>query len=170
MGIDLKSEMLVVAKRTIERVYSDNNKLPDNILLTSFDIEKISGIISKNDNVTRIYINFCNPWYKAGHAKHRLTHPRQLLQYRDILGPEGEIWFKTDDSLLFDDSLRYFDFMGFNVLWSTTNLHKTEPSWNVRTEHEQLFSESGISIKACIAKLGKLENIDRDAIMKMKNI
>ena len=105
--------------------------------------------------VSRIYINFCNPWSKnAGSNKHRLTHPRQLLQYRQLMDEGAEIWFKTDDDDLFRDSLSYFPAAGFEITWQTFDLHKNEPDWNLRTEHEGMFSEQGIPIKALIARKG----------------
>ena len=101
------------------------------------------------------WINFCNPWSKnAGSNKHRLTHPRQLLQYRRLMDEGAEIWFKTDDDDLFRDSLVYFPDAGFEITWQTFDLHKDEPDWNLRTEHEGMFSEQGIPIKALIARKG----------------
>lgn len=169
LGLDIKSEVLVVAKRTIEKQYQAAGAEPDNILITSWDIERIGGIISPADAVSTIYINFCNPWYKTGDAKHRLTHPRQLIQYRDFLVENGEIRFKTDDGPLFFDTLRYFEYSGFDIVWKTEDLHKNEPEWNIRTEHEGMFSEQGIAIKACIAKI-KQANLDKDAFSKLKDI
>ena len=70
-----------------------------------------------------------------------------------MLMPEGaEIYFKTDDDDLFRDSLGYFPAAGFEITWQTFDLHKDEPDWNIRTEHEGMFSEQGISIKALIAR------------------
>ena len=67
--------------------------------------------------------------------------------------PEGsEIYFKTDDDDLFRDSLGYFPAAGFEITWQTFDLHKNEPDWNLRTEHEGMFSEQGIPIKALIAR------------------
>ena len=67
--------------------------------------------------------------------------------------PEGaEIYFKTDDDDLFHDSLGYFPAAGFEITWQTFDLHKNEPDWNIRTEHEGMFSEQGIPIKALIAR------------------
>ena len=86
--------------------------------------------------------------------KHRLTHPRQLLQYRQLMDEGAEIWFKTDDDDLFRDSLSYFPAAGFEITWQTFDLHKNEPDWNLRTEHEGMFSEQGIPIKALIARKG----------------
>ena len=169
LGIDIKSEMLVVAKRTMERKYSEQNRPLDNIAITAYNIERIDNLLAPQDHVDRIYINFCNPWYKSGHAKHRLTHPRQLALYRDFLLPNGEIWFKTDDTRLFRDSLRYFAYAGFDVLWQTENLHAEEPATNVRTEHENMFAAEGILIKGCVARMVPAE-LNREEIRRLKNI
>ena len=37
------------------------------------------------DEVSRIYINFCNPWPKLKHQKRRLTYPDFLEKYRICL-------------------------------------------------------------------------------------
>lgn len=169
LGVDIKSEVLIVAKRNIEKSYAQAQKEVNNTVITSWNIEKIGEIVSKADKVSKIYINFCNPWYKSGDAKHRLTHPRQLIQYRDFLLDEGEIYFKTDDAPLYFDSLRYFELSGFEITWKTENLHANEPEWNIRTEHEKMFSEQGILIKACIAKM-KPAKLDRDEFSKMKDV
>ena len=78
IGIDLVDPMLGLAKRKIEEVYQEQNKEIDNVLLTRFDIERILLILSEEDSVDRIYINFCNPWPRGKHHKKRLTHTRQL--------------------------------------------------------------------------------------------
>ena len=67
---------------------------------------------------------------------------------------DTEIYFKTDDDDLFRDSLGYFPAAGFEITWQTFDLHKNEPDWNLRTEHEGMFSEQGIPIKALIARKG----------------
>ena len=66
----------------------------------------------------------------------------------------AEIWFKTDDDDLFRDSLHYFPAAGFEITWQTFDLHANEPDWNLRTEHEGMFTEMGIPIKALIARKG----------------
>ena len=67
--------------------------------------------------------------------------------------PEGsEIYFKTDDDDLFRDSLEYFPASGYEITWKTFDLHENEPEWNIRTEHEGMFTEMGIKIKALIAR------------------
>lgn len=153
IAIDLVDAMLGLAKRNIEQTYQEANINPENILITRFDIERISLILEKQDEIERIYINFCNPWPRGKHRKKRLTHTRQLEKYKEFLKENGEIYFKTDDDELFEASLQYFEESGFEILKKTNDLHQ-EPIFekNIETEHEKMFSEEGIKIKACIAK------------------
>lgn len=156
LAIDIKSEVLGIAKRNIEKEYLEINRQIDNVLLTAYEIELIQNILNEKDLVDRIYINFCNPWPKPRHNKRRLTHPKQLEKYKIFLKPEGEIYFKTDDEELFNASIKYFEQSGFIIISKTSNLHKT-PIWeeNIETEHEKMFEEKGIATKALIAKWKK---------------
>ena len=153
IAIDLVDPMLGLAKRKVEEVYQTQNKEINNVILTRFDIERIMLILGEQDNIERIYINFCNPWPKGKHRKKRLTHTRQLEKYKTFLAENGEIYFKTDDDELFEGSFVYFEEAGFEILKKTYDLH-AEPIWenNIETEHEKMFSEQGIKIKALIAK------------------
>lgn len=153
IAIDLVDAMLGLAKREIEQTYNQAQKEIDNVILTRFDIQRIDLILSKEDNIKRIYINFCNPWPKGKHRKKRLTHTRQLEKYKEFLAEGAEIYFKTDDGDLFESSLGYFEETGFKIISKTYDLHTT-PIWdnNIETEHEKMFCEQGIKIKALIAK------------------
>ena len=154
LAIDLVDAMLGLAKRNIEQEYKNENLEPKNVIITRFDIERINLILDKKDEVGRIYINFCNPWPKGKHRKKRLTHSRQLEKYKEFLKPNAEVYFKTDDDGLFESSLTYFEDSGFEILKKTYDLHE-EPIFerNIETEHEKMFSEQGIRIKALIARL-----------------
>ena len=154
LAIDLVDAMLGLAKRNIEQKYNENKKEIDNIIITRYDIERILNILNLEDNVKRIYINFCNPWPRGKHHKKRLTHIRQLDKYKQFLQKNGEIFFKTDDYSLFADSLLYFKQTGFTIEKFTYDLEKEENFWdNIVTEHEQMFMNEGIKIKAVIARL-----------------
>lgn len=156
IAIDLVDAMLGLAKRNIENTYKEENIEPENVIITRFDIERINLILDEKDNIERIYINFCNPWPKGKHRKKRLTHSKQLEKYKQFLQPNAEIYFKTDDDGLFESSLIYLEESGFEVVSKTYDLHK-EPIFknNIETEHEKMFTEQGIKIKACIAKYEK---------------
>ncbi|MBQ6992231.1 MAG: tRNA (guanosine(46)-N7)-methyltransferase TrmB [Clostridia bacterium] len=153
MAIDLISQMLGLAKRNIEEEYKAIDREVDNVLIMSHEIEIIQNMMNENDIVDRIYINFCNPWPKPRHNKKRLTHTRQLENYKKFLKDNGEIYFKTDDDNLFRASIKYFEEAGFKIKKITYDLH-SEMIWdnNIETEHEKMFTKQGIKIKALIAK------------------
>lgn len=152
IAIDIKNEMLGLAKRKLENAYADANTEPDNILIACQNIEKIDTIFGEKDCIDRIYINFCNPWPRSKHKKRRLTHSRQLVQYRTFLADGGEIWFKTDDDELFEESFEYFSETGFNEIFRTYDLHAENFDDNIITEHEQMFTDMGLKIKAAVFK------------------
>ncbi len=152
IGIDIKDEMLVLAKRNIEREFFIRKHDINNVVLLAYDISRISDIFSKDDVVGRIYINFCNPWPRNKHKKRRLTHIKQLNQYKTFLIDGGEIYFKTDDDDLFNDSIKYFEACKFEVTFKTDNLELSNFSDNIETEHEKMFRSIGKSIKFLIAK------------------
>lgn len=155
IAIDLVDAMLGIAKRKVEEKYNTNNIKVDNLILVRYDIERINNIISLEDDIERIYINFCNPWPKSKHKKKRLTHTKQLEHYKEFLKPGSEIYFKTDDDGLFEDSLKYFKDAGFEIKCKTYDLHNKDifDGKNIVTEHEKMFSDEGIKIKALITKL-----------------
>lgn len=152
VAVDMIEAMLGLSKRNIEKAY--NFEYPENLFLIRANVEQISNVFDKTDLVERIYINFCNPWPKKKHNKKRLTHTRQLESYKQFLVPGGKIYFKTDSDELFEDSLIYFEESGFTIISKTYDLHKENIfEKNIETEHEKMFSEEGIKIKALIAKM-----------------
>ena len=156
IAIDLVDAMLGLAKRKIEESYKEIKQKPENIYITRYDIDRILNIFSPEDKIGRIYINFCNPWPRGKHHKKRLTHTRQLEKYKQFLEKVCCIYFKTDDDNLFIDSLTYFKEAGFDLEKVTYNLAEEKDFWNgeenIETEHEKMFKEQGIKIKAAIAK------------------
>ena len=151
VALDIKNDMLGVARRTIEKMFAEAGRTPDNIRIVSDNISFVSNAFSEEDTVDRIYINFCNPWPRPKHHKRRLTHPRQLVQYRTFLKDGGEIRFKTDDDDLFEQSIPYFEENGFEIGYITRDLHASDFSENFVTEHEKMFTDEGKKIKFLIA-------------------
>ena len=107
IAVDITCNVLGDTRRNIAAAYGEEPV--ENIHIARFDVSEIRKVFAPEDRIERIYINFCNPWTKRPkYAKRRLTHPRQLMQYREFLAEGGEIWFKTDDTALFTESLPYF--------------------------------------------------------------
>jgi len=153
VAIDIKSEMSAYARRKIVASFEEKGiEKIENVKLLVHNIENIHEVFSEEDSVERIYINFCNPWPRGKHKKRRLTYPKKLAEYRKFLCDTGEIWFKTDDDELFEESIEYFNESGYSIEYITRDLHNSGFEYNIETEHEKMFSDMGIKIKFLIAK------------------
>jgi len=147
IALDIKSDMLGVGRRNVERIFAENDRTPDNIVLVRCNVEQIDKAFSADDHIAVMYINFCNPWPREKHKKRRLTYPRKLKMYRDFLTDDAVIYFKTDDDELFEESIGYFEQAGYTIRFITRDLHHSEVRDNIMTEHEKMFSDEGIPIK-----------------------
>lgn len=149
IAVDITCNVLGDTRRNIARTFGEEPV--KNVIITRFNIEDIRKMFAPEDRVERIYINFCNPWTKRPkYAKRRLTHPRQLMQYRDFLVDGGEIWFKTDDMPLFSESMPYFEACGFEQVYRVDDLHAAGFTPNYISEHERMYTEQGVPIKFAI--------------------
>jgi len=152
IGMDLKDEVLVFALRKVLEVREVKGVQNINVRLMPINIAFIDDVFQK-DEISRIYINFCNPWLKDRHNKRRLTHTKFLANYKKFLKPGSEVWFKTDNVELFENSLEYFKESGFKILFSTLDLHSSDFKDNVVTEYEAKFAELGMKAMFLQAKL-----------------
>lgn len=152
IAVDIKSEVLVVAKRTIERVFAERGLPVDNVKIMSQEIALIDRMLSPEDKIERLFINFCNPWDRPKQHKKRLTHPRQLEKYRAFLTDGAKVYFKTDDPGLFQDTAVYFAGCGFKILYLTADLAASGFPGNIVTEHEAMFTAEGKKIGLIIAQ------------------
>lgn len=152
IGIDLKDEVLVIAKRTVEETAKEAGTEIKNVRLIPLEIAFIEEVFDK-DEISRIFLNFSNPWPKLRHNKRRLSHTVFLNRYKKFLKPNSEIWYKTDNKPFFEDSQEYFKECGFNIDYLTYDLHKSDFLGNIRTEYEEKFSSLGMNIMFLIARL-----------------
>ncbi len=142
IGIEAQQDVLFYAARKVR------DKGLTNVRLLVFDINGITNIFAPGE-VDRFYINFCDPWPKARHAKRRLTYRGFLEKYRSLLETDGELHFKTDNRTLFDFSLEEFRESGLRLRNVTYDLHAEGApgrSENIMTEYEEKFSAKGTKI------------------------
>ena len=119
-----------------------------NVFFINGDAAELPDILEKAE-VSRIYINFCDPWRKSHHKKRRLTHRNFLAIYKELLPSGGQVHFKTDNRQLFEFSLN--EFADFNVKMQNIclDLHNSKFEGNIMTEYEKNFSEKGFPIFRC---------------------
>lgn len=154
IGIEKYSSVLV---RAIEK--QEEKNLP-NLFFIRMEAENIADVFEKGE-VSRIYLNFSDPWPKDRHAKRRLTSLQFLERYEQILIPEGHVIFKTDNVDLFEFSLEQQALVSqYTMLNHTFDLHNSEyVDGNVMTEYEERFVAKGNPI--CRMELVLREKADR---------
>ena len=101
------------------------------------------------ETISRIYLNFSDPWHKRYQHNNRLTSPVFLDSYKKFLKPNAEIILKTDNKDLFDFSLKTLTSNGFEITNKTYDLYSSEFfdfNENIQTEYEKKFVEQGVTI------------------------
>ena len=112
-----------------------------NLRFLQTDVDFIEDFFWPSD-ISRLYINFCDPWpTKKKRARRRLTHDRYLEVYEKLKIPQ--IFFKTDNRILFEFSVESFSRCGWLVSNVSLDLHKSDYKDNIITEYEEKFSAFG---------------------------
>ena len=123
----------------------------NNLYFIRFDAEYINNIFEEEE-LSRIYLNFSDPWPKDRHARRRLTSKEFMARYNLCLKLNGEVMFKTDDRALFDFSLEDIKLAGWELKDITFDLHNSEyAQGNVMTEYEERFTAMGNPIHRLVA-------------------
>lgn len=144
IGIEKYSSVLVRALEKRPELEQDN------LLFIRMDAEYIADAFEK-DEISRIYLNFSDPWPKDRHAKRRLTSKQFLARYDKFLVPDGRVIFKTDNRALFDFSLEQVEEAGWILENHTFDLHHSEYlEGNVMTEYESKFVAEGKPINRMV--------------------
>ena len=144
IGIEKYSSVLARAVQKLE-----NNDIP-NLKLIRMDAKDIEEVFSKE--VSRIYLNFSDPWPKKRQAKRRLTSIEFLKRYESIFKGEKEIYLKTDNMSLFEFSLESLSKFGYTIEKVSLDLHNSDIENNIMTEYEEKFSSKGNKIFYLVAK------------------
>lgn len=115
-----------------------------NLMFLRMDAEDLPEVFGEGE-VSRIYLNFSDPWPKDRHAKRRLPSKEFLARYDRILTPEGRVEFKTDNRALFEFALEQRELAGWRLDGCTFDLHHDEKMMqgNIMTEYEERFSSQG---------------------------
>lgn len=142
IGIEKYDSVIVRALEKIDYL--------DNLRIVRMDASLIN--YSFYNEVSRIYLNFSDPWPKKRHALRRLTSPVFLEKYDSIFLGDGVIYQKTDNRSLFEYSLISLSEYGYVLKELSLDLYKLEDlSFNVPTEYEIKFNSKGQPIYRVVA-------------------
>lgn len=125
----------------------------ENIFFAWTDVKNILDYFDEGE-LSRVYVNFCDPWPKKRWAKRRLTHTNFLNMYKTILKQDGELHFKTDNEKLFEFSLNEIasnHWMLKNICLDLAN----SDFENITTEYEDKFMSFDMKIYRCEAMVYK---------------
>lgn len=145
IGIELYDSVIVSALQRL--VEAD---LP-NVKLLQVNAAKLTEYFAPGE-VSRIYLNFSDPWPKNRHEKRRLTYRSFLEIYESILVDQGEIHLKTDNQSFFEYSLISFSQYGLLLKEISLDLHNSNFEGNIMTEYEEKFSKQGNRIYRCVVQ------------------
>lgn len=127
--------MVVAMERAVEEGLS-------NLYFLDRDAAVLPELFAPGE-VSRLYINFPDPWPKTKQFKRRLTAPGFLKLYAELLPPGGELWFKTDNDPLFQWSLETLRAGG----WALRDMPEGTPM----TDYEARFTQQGLPIYRIVA-------------------
>ncbi len=135
IGLEKFDSVIVQA---VEKIYPCNL---NNILLLNVDAEELLDIFDENE-ISKIFLNFSDPWPKNRHEKRRLSHANFLNRYQKIL--KGDIEMKTDNRELFEFSLMSFNENKWKFEELSLDLHhRNEDEKIITTEYEDRFTSKG---------------------------
>ena len=143
LGVEMSSMALAIAGKKILE-----NEIK-NVLLINIDMHYLFEKIGEN-KFDIIYLNFSDPWPKKRQHKRRLTYPTCLNEYYKELKKGGKVIFKTDNDLLFEDSIPYFEESPLEIVSITRNYDVLDND-DKMTEYEKKFRGLNTPIKRLIA-------------------
>ncbi len=143
LGVEMSSMALAIAGKKILE-----NEIK-NVLLINIDMHYLFEKIGEN-KFDIIYLNFSDPWPKKRQHKRRLTYPTCLNEYYKELKKGGKVIFKTDNDLLFEDSIPYFEESPLEIV-SITRDYAVLDNDDKMTEYEKKFRGLNTPIKRLIA-------------------
>ena len=136
LAVEKTANVIVTAAETAQKMELKN------LRFVNCPAEYLSSYIKEN-SVQRIFLNFSCPFPKKKYANHRLTAPRFLEIYKEILIEYGEIHQKTDNMGLFEFSIENLSQNGFALKNISLNLHESNFEDNIMTEYEKRFTDLG---------------------------
>jgi tRNA (guanine-N7-)-methyltransferase len=134
IGIDIKGNRMYIGAKKC---------LADDLANAAFlrtQIEKLPDYFAPAE-VDEIWITFPDPQLRTSRAKKRLTHPRFLRLYQQILKPNGPIHLKTDSPALYHFTKRVIELYGLTIVEDRNNIYaepEIKEELKIRTHYESL--------------------------------
>ena len=122
-----------------------------NVKVIKYDAFEVLSKCLQPESVDILQIFFPDPWPKKRQRKRRLSYPDRLKEYYRRLKKGGKIYFRTDNTDLFNDSVEYFKSVNlYQIEVIEPFLSETQTILSP-TEYENKFRAKGVRIHLLIA-------------------
>ena len=166
IGVDIKGNRIWVGAK-----YALDNKLT-NVAFLRTQIHKIDTYFTTNE-VEEIWITFPDPHLRISKANKRLTHPRYLRLYKNILKADGKIHLKTDSPDLYNFTKTVIGLYNLTLNLDIDDVYNQEeisPELNIKTYYESLdIAESKRVFYLCFSLPEKIIDKDNELDNILKN-
>jgi tRNA (guanine-N7-)-methyltransferase len=116
LGIDLKGNRIYIgAKKCLEEKIH-------NAAFIRTHIDKLPAYFGKGE-IAEIWLTFPDPQLRKSRATRRLTHPKFIRLYQQILQPGGLIHLKTDSPVLYEFTKWVAAMYGLTLLEDIADIH-----------------------------------------------
>ena len=163
IGVDLKGNRIWVgAKKAMEQDLL-------NVAFLRTQIERLPDYF-KEGEISEIWITFPDPQLRISRAKKRLTHPKFLRLYQQIIQPGGLIHLKTDSPNLYHFTKQVINMYGLNMLTDYEDVYAVtdlSPELKIKTHYEELdIAESNRVHYLCFSLPEVLPDSSKDPELK----
>ena len=139
-----------------------------NVAFIRSHIDKITDYFLPGE-VADIWITFPDPQLRGSRAKKRLTHPRFLRLYKQVLKPDGLIHLKTDSPHLYQFTLAVINLFGLELLEHTDQVYtqpEIKPELMIKTHYESLDIAQSNRVHYLCFRINKELPVEKDLILK----
>jgi tRNA (guanine-N7-)-methyltransferase len=163
IGVDIKgNRMWVGAKAALKENLN-------NIAFLRTQIDRITEYFSTNE-VNEIWITFPDPQLRQSKHKKRLTHPKYLRFYQQLMKEDGLIHLKTDSPVLYKFTKQVIELYQLNLITDYNNLY-LQPALSqelqIKTHYEGLDIAGSNRIHyLCFSLNNAMLSAEKDILLK----
>ncbi len=162
IGIDIKGNRIWRgAKTALDEGLS-------NVAFIRSHIDKVTDYFAPGE-VAEIWITFPDPQLRASRARKRLTHPKFLRLYQQVLQTDGLVHLKTDSPDLYAFTLMVIHLFDLELLEQSDNVYghtMVKPDLQIKTHYEALDIAQSNRIHYLCFRLNKALPLAKDEELK----
>jgi tRNA (guanine-N7-)-methyltransferase len=162
IGIDIKGNRIWRGAKT-----AIDAGLQNVAFIRSF-MDKITDYFLPSE-IEEIWITFPDPQLRGSRSKKRLTHPRFLRLYQQVLKPGGLVHLKTDSPVLYHFTLTVINLFQLELLSSIEDVHAADtvvPELNIKTHYEGLDIAKSNRIHYICFRINQELSLEKDTLLK----